>query len=223
MSWYNFWKPAIKVLKNSAMLITPQQLKDICTHMGLDRATKMAALLNELCEKYGVKNQDVFEEFLANVLQESLEFQHKVENMNYRAETLMKVWPSRFPTMAIAGEYARNPEKLANKVYGGRMGNNQPGDGYKFKGGGFIGLTGREVYTKYAAYLNEPVEQVAQKVQIDDRYALDSAFWFFCILKDLEDEAIKDDFIGIVKSINGGTIGLKDRQFYYARVKSVMK
>lgn len=223
MSWYNFWKPAIAVLKNKTMLITPQQLKDVCTSMSLNRATVMAQLLNELGEKYGVKTQDVFEEFLANVLQESLEFQHKVENMNYRAETLMKVWPSRFPTKAIADQYARNPEKLANKVYGGRMGNNQPGDGFKFKGGGFIGLTGREVYTKYANYLNEPLEQVAANVQTQDKYALDSAYWFFCILKDLEDEAIKDDFIGIVKSINGGTIGLKDRQFYYARIKSIMK
>ncbi len=101
------------------------------------------------------------------------------------------------------------------------MGNNQPGDGWRFRGGGYIGLTGREVYGKYAAYIGKEIGEAADLVRSRDYYALDSAFWFFYVLKGLKDEAVKDDFIGIVKSINGGTIGLKDRQFYYDRIKAL--
>jgi len=205
------------------MIITPEQLKLIGTKFTTVRAAQLSAMLNAACERYGVKSVDEFDEFLANLLQESLECSHKTENMNYRAITMTKVWPSRFPTIAAAQPFARNPEALANNVYGGRMGNNQPGDGHRFRGGGYIGLTGREVYTKYAKYLNKGVEQTADLVRSQDYYALDSAFWFFYVLKGLKGKAIADDFIGIVKSINGGTIGLKDRQFYYYRCKAVFK
>lgn len=205
------------------MLITPEQLKLIGTKFTTARAIELAGLLNDACKRYGVKSIDEFDEFLANLLQESLECSHKTENMNYRAITMTKVWPSRFPTIASAQPFARNPEALANNVYGGRMGNNQPGDGWRFRGGGYIGLTGREVYTKYAKYIGKSVEETADLVRSTDYYALDSAFWFFYILKSLRDEAINDDFIGIVRSINGGTIGLKDRQFYYYRCKAVFK
>lgn len=203
------------------MLITPDQLNKVTDSLSPVRCNVLSDLLNAAYDRYGVTSFDQFDEFLANLLQESGECQHKTENMNYRAETLMKVWPSRFPTMAIANQYARQPEKLANFVYGNRMGNNQPGDGWRFRGGGFIGLTGREVYTKYAAYLGKEVGETADLVRTEDYYALDSAFWFFYVLKGLKDEAERDDFIGIVKSINGGTIGLKDRQFYYNRIKAL--
>jgi len=205
------------------MLITSEQLKTVATSMSTATSIEMAGLFNDLAVKYGVTSKDVFHEFAANVLQESLEMQHKAENMNYKATTLMKVWPNRFTTLALANEFAHNPKKLANFVYGGRMGNNQPADGYNFRGGGYIGLTGREVYTKYAKYAGyKTVEGCAEDVRNSNRAALDSAYWFFCVLKDLEDEAEKDDFIGIVKSINGGTIGLKDRIFYYERLKPFM-
>lgn len=203
------------------MLITPDQLNKVTDSLSLVRCNVLSDLLNAACDRYGVTSFDQFDEFLANLLQESGECQHKTENMNYRAETLMKVWPSRFPNLAAAQPFARNPEALANKVYGGRMGNNQPGDGWRFRGGGFIGLTGREVYTKYAAYLGKEVGETADLVRSEDYYALDSAFWFFYILKGLKDESERDEFIGIVKSINGGTIGLKDRQFYYNRIKAL--
>ncbi len=209
--------------KKPDMIITAEQLRNICTDMNSKRATEMAALLDELAKKYLVKSIDEFEEFLANVLQESLEFKHKTENMHYQAVTLTKVWPSRFPTISAAMHYARQPEKLANYVYQGRMGNNQPGDGWRFSGAGFFGLTGRETHTKYAAYIKKPVEETASLVRSSDYFALDSAFWFFYILKDLRDEAIADDFVGICKSINGGLIGYKDRKFYLDRVQKFLK
>lgn len=212
----------IKNQKPKPMLITADQLRKICQTLLPKRAGELADLLNELAEKYGVKTKDEFEEFLANVAQESGEFAHKTENMYYQAQTIVKVWPSRFPNLAAAMPYAKQPEKLANNVYHGRMGNNQPGDGWRFRGGGFIGLTGRETYTKYAAYLKKPVEETADLVRTTDRYALDSAFWFFYVLKGLRDESERDEFVGIVKSINGGLIGFKDRQFYYDRVKKYL-
>lgn len=212
------------IKKQPVMLITAEQLRKVATSLTPQRSEDMAALLNELGAKYGVTSKDIFHEFAANVIQESMEFAHKRENMSYSAKRMMAVWPKRFPTMASALPYDHNPEKLSNFVYGGRMGNTAPNDGWAFRGGGFIGLTGREVYTKYANYAGyTSVTQAAEDVRNSDRAALDSAYWFFCVLKDLEDEAEKDDFIGIVKSINGGTIGLKDRQYYYDRLKPFMQ
>lgn len=216
--WKDLAKAAISVI-NRRTMITPEQLKEISTGLTLDRCKVMASLLNKKAAEYNVTDKDEFEEFLANVLQESLEFQHKTENMNYSAERLMKVWPKRFPNIAAAEPFSHAPEKLANKVYGFRMGNIYPDDGWKFRGGGFIGLTGREVYQKYANYKKLGIEQAAELVRTTDEYALDSAYWFFYVLKGLKNKAIDDDFIGIVKSINGGLIGLKSRQFYYERVK----
>lgn len=201
------------------MLITAEQLKNVCTTLKLPRCQVMADLLNKLGEKYGVVSKDVFHEFLANVIQESGEFSHKEENMYYRPATLMKVWPKRFPTIESTKGYAINPQALANYVYGGRMGNIHPNDGFTFKGAGFIGITGRDTYTKYANYIGVTPEKASELMRTTDEYALDSAYWFFCVLKDLEDEAERDEIIGIIRSINGGLIGKDDRLFYYERVK----
>lgn len=220
MNWVTSIANAVKkVFKIPMTLITPEQLKQVATTLTIDRCKGLAALLNQLCDSYGVKTKDEFHEFLANVTQESGEFAHKTENMNYKATTLMKVWPSRFPTLEQAEKFAHNPQALANKVYGFRMGNKLPDDGYKFRGGGFIGLTGREVYTKYANYIKQPVEQTAELVRTTDQYALDSAYWFFYVLKALKDEAERDEIIGIIKSINGGLIGKDVRLMYYERAK----
>ena len=205
------------------MLISPQQLKQICTTISTERAAWMADLLNEICPKYGLDTLDEFHEFLANVVQESGEFSPKVENMNYTtAARIRSIWPSRFPTIGHALPYVRQPQKLANFVYGGRMGNNQPGDGWLFRGGGFIGLTGREVYTKYSQYIKQPVETVADLIRTSDKYALDSACWFFSVLKGLNDEAERDEMQRIIKSINGGMIGADVRMMYYDRIKKVL-
>lgn len=204
-------------------MITGAQLKRICTTVAMDRCILLARLMDELCLKYGVANKDEFEEFLANVAQESMEFGHKQENMNYRASTMMKVWPRRFPDFTSCYGFAGVPRALANRVYGDRMGN-RPGtdDGWNFRGGGFIGLTGREVYTKYAEFIGVTPEKAAELVRTTDEYAMDSAFWFFYVLKNLEGKAVQDDFVGIVKSINGGLIGLDVRKKYYELVKLVL-
>lgn len=209
------------IIKPKTMLITANQLNTVTDTLTPARCIEVAALLNAACERYGITRMDEFDEFLANLLQESGELNHKTENMNYRAETMMRVWPARFPTLQAAQPYAHNPEKLSNLVYGNRMGNNEAGDGWRFRGGGFIGLTGREVYGKYAAFLGKGITDTADLVRSEDYYALDSAFWFFYVLKGLKDESIRDEWIGIVRSINGGTVGLKTREMYYSRIKAL--
>jgi putative chitinase len=214
-------------LPASIELIDGEQLQHCAVSLSEQRAMIMAGLLNKLCPAYGITTKDVLHEFLANVLQESLEFQHKVENMNYRAVTIVNTWPKRFYLMVPAAgkldanKYARKPKELAIAVYGGRMGN-RPGteDGWNLRGGGFIGLTGYYVYEAFRKYKGfKTVEEAAEYVRGSDYGALDSALWFFCVLKDLMDEAERDEMIGIVKEINGGTIGLKDRLHYYELVK----
>ncbi len=208
---------------NRRTLITAEQLKNISTDLTLDRCKVMADLLNKKAAEYNVTSTDEFDEFLSNCIQESMEFKHKTENMNYKAETIVKTWPGRFPDINAAAPFAHAPEKLANKVYGFRMGNVLPSDGWKYRGGGFIGITGKETYQKYADYKKIGVEQAAELIRTTDEYAIDSAYWFFYVLKGLKQKSIDDDIIGIVKSINGGKIGLKDRLFYYERVKKELR
>jgi putative chitinase len=208
-------------------LITGEQLGKCAVSLSAARAQIMAGLLNQLCPAYGIKTKDVLHEFLANVLQESFEFQYKTENMNYRAVTIVNTWPKTFYlTVAAKGKldannYARKPKELAIAAYGSRMGN-RPGteDGWNLRGGGFIGLTGYYVYEAYRKYKGfKTIEEAAEFARGSDYGALDSALWFFCVLKQLMDEAERDEMIGIVKEINGGTIGLKDRLHYYELVK----
>lgn len=211
-------------------LITPTQLKLIAPTLSMDRATVLADLLNEICPKYGMDTLDEFKEFLANVVQESGEFSAKTENMNYRAERLAVVWPARFSKTSkppyipndLAKSLHQKPVEIANVVYGGRMGNTQQGEGWRYRGGGFIGLTGKEVYSKYAAHIGKTVGEAADLVRSTDRYALDSAAWFFSVLKGLNDEAQRDEWLKIVKSINGGYIGLADRNRYMEKVNKIL-
>lgn len=209
------------------VLITLEQLNTITDTLTPDRCKVMAGLLNELCPKYGITDKGVFSMFLSNCLQESSEFAHKEENMNYSAERLTKVWPGRFPTIDSAAPYAHQPGKLANLVYGGRMGNTEPGDGSYFKGGGFIGITGRDLYQKYAEYKKRNIELVVAEIHGTDRYALDSACWFFAVLKNLTPVALTGNFKGVCSLINTGSInkpaiGQDVRNKYFDRCKRVL-
>lgn len=198
-------------------LITGEVLNAATTTISAARAELLAKLINDACARYGIIKRDTLHELLANLLQESGEFNHKVESMYYRADTLMKVWPKRFPKKSIALQYAQQPQKLANFVYGSRMGN-KPGtdDGWNLRGSGFIGLTGREVLAQYALYKNLPSAEAAAAFARDSDFgALDSAFWFLVVRKDLRNRADADDFTGIVKEINGGMTGYQTRLQYY--------
>lgn len=216
-------KFAVEPIKTKTMqLITGSQLKAITTTLNQERCDELAELLNEKAAEYGVKSFDEFAEFLANITQESGEYRYKTEDMSYSAKRIVSLFPKRFPTLASALPYQHKPKEFANKLYGGRYGN-RPGtdDGWNLRGGGFIGLTFYDTWKKYADYKKMSVEQASEYARNSDEGAMDSAFWFFYVLKDLRRQAIDDNFIGIVKSINGGTIGLSHRQQYYDRIKKV--
>ena len=133
------------------------------------------------------------------------------ENLNYRAETLMKLWPKRFPTREMADQYARNPKKIANKVYASRMGNRDEasGDGYRFRGRGCIQLTGHANYFHASQALGVDFVKEPDLVATP-QYAALTAGWFWDTHK-LNKFADAQDWAGLTKKINGGIIGLDDR------------
>ena len=161
--------------------------------------------------------------FLAQCGHESGGFRATQENLNYSAKGLNGIFKKYFPTEAAAAAYARNPQKIASKVYGGRMGNGpeSTGEGYKFRGRGYIQLTGKENYTAFGKAINEDICSNPDKVAAN--YALLSAAWFFNKngLHKMADEGASDQVVTkITKRVNGGTIGLPDRikhfKEYYA-------
>ena len=152
--------------------------------------------------------------FLAQCGHESGGFRLTKENLNYSAKGLMGIFKKYFPTEALAKSYERQPAKIANKVYGGRMGNGpeSTGEGAKFCGRGYIQLTGKDNYTAFGKSINEDILSNPERVASD--YALLSAAWFFNKngLHKMADEGATDTVVTkITKRVNGGTIGLADR------------
>ena len=152
--------------------------------------------------------------FLAQCGHESGGFRATQENLNYSAKGLMGIFKKYFPTQSLAEQYQRNPQKIASKVYGGRMGNGpeSTGEGFKFRGRGYIQLTGKDNYTAFGKAINEDLTVNPDKVAT--HYALLSAAWFFNKngLHKMADQGSTDAVVtSITKRVNGGTIGLADR------------
>lgn len=153
--------------------------------------------------------------FIAQTAHESGGYRLLKENLNYSAEALMRTWPSRFTTMAVASQYARQPEKIANKVYSNRMGNGNEasGDGWRYIGRGLIQLTGKHNYSRFAEYAEISLEDTIEYIETP-RGAVHSACWFW-YTQDCNPYADVQDIEGLTKRINGGLIGLKDRIEHY--------
>jgi putative chitinase len=152
--------------------------------------------------------------FLAQCGHESGGFRVTQENLNYSAKGLAGIFKKYFPTEAAATPYARQPQKIANKVYANRMANGSEasGDGYKFRGRGYIQLTGRDNYTQFGKAIGE--DMAANPDAVSSKYALLSAAWFWSKngLNKLADAGSTDATVtSITKRVNGGTIGLADR------------
>lgn len=152
--------------------------------------------------------------FLGQAAHESGNFMLSEEGLSYSVESMMRVWPSRFKTEADARPYARNPEALANKTYGGRMGNVEAGDGYKYRGRGFIQLTGRSNYTAFAHDTGRD-SVIANPDIVATELAMESALWFFeknGLWQIIDNGGVNEETIKtITKRINGGHHGLSDR------------
>lgn len=163
--------------------------------------------------------------FLAQCGHESGGFRLTKENLNYSAKGLNGTFKKYFPTLESAQPYERKPEKIANKVYGGRMGNGpeSSGDGAKFCGRGYIQLTGKDNYTAFGKSINEDMSANPDKVA--SSYALLSAAWFFNKngLHKMADGGASDDVVTkITKRVNGGTIGLADRIKHFKEYYSLL-
>jgi putative chitinase len=168
----------------------------------------------EVASKFGINTPLRVAHFLAQCGHESGGFRLTQENLNYSAKGLNGIFKKYFPTEAAAAPYNRNPQKIANKVYSNRMGNGTEasGDGYKFRGRGYIQLTGRDNYTAFGKSIGVDIPNNPDVVATT--YALASAAWFFSKngLHKIADEGASDVVVTkITKRVNGGTIGLPDR------------
>ena len=161
--------------------------------------------------------------FLGQTMVESAGYKALVENLNYRPETLMKTWPSHFPTMDIANQYGHHPEQIANRAYAGRMGNGpeESGDGWKFCGRGLIQLTGRANYQAFADSISTPIDQLPDFLQTFEG-CVQSACWFWEAnnLNQYADQGAIDHESRIV---NGGTLGLQERRAAYERALQILQ
>lgn len=185
--------------------MTEDQLKAL----GID--AKWLEPLNKTFEKYEINTPTRQAAFIGQCGHESASFKVLEENLNYSAKGLCATWPSRFPNLEFAAEYERKPERIANKVYGGRadLGNTEEGDGWRFHGRGLIQLTGRTNYTVCGQALGQPFAEHPELV-LEPEWACLSAGWFWN-KRGLNSLADAEDWTTITKRINGGTIGLEDR------------
>ena len=182
--------------------------------------------LNKALPKYGITTPQRIAGFVSQCSHESQDFRALSENLSYRQETLLKVFPRYFgPGKRNAAEYARNPEKIANYVYmdefrTSKLGNTQPGDGWRSRGRGLKQLTGRDNYTRFAKDYNMTAEQAAEWLETKEG-ALASALWFWNTNK-LNAIADTADVAALTKKINGGNIGLADRQARYTKAMAAL-
>ena len=182
--------------------MTPQQLDKL----GIDH--KWLDPLNETFAKYDISTPKRQACFIGQCMHESMGFKVTVENLNYSAASLMRTWPSRFPDIDTAEKYQHNPQKIASKVYAGRMGNTTPEEAGMYIGRGLIQLTGKDNYKAVSDALGVDLMANPQLVE-QPRYAALTAGWFWN-KKGLN--ALVDDIETMTKRINGGTLGLDDRK-----------
>jgi putative chitinase len=179
--------------------------------------------LCEILPKYQITNERRVAHFISQCAHESNNFRTLEENLNYSADVLLRVFPRYFGSgRRSAAEYARNPEKLANYVYmdefrtpRARMGNTQPGDGWRFRGRGLKQLTGRNNYAAFGRTVGMTAEQATDYVSTE-KGAIESACWFWNS-NNLNFIADTDNVVEMTRRINGGDIGLTDRQQRYNR------
>lgn len=189
---------------------TNKNLKELCL------------ALNTVLPKYEINTVNRIAGFLAQCGHESLNFTVLKENLNYSSKGLILTFPKYFQDADKAELYARQPEKIANRVYANRMGNGNEtsGDGYKYRGRGAIQLTGKDNYTLFSKSISKSVDDTINYLETLDG-AIESACWFWTTRK-LNPTCDKNDIITMSKLINGGTKGLDDRKLRYEKAKKVL-
>jgi putative chitinase len=197
-------------------MITLELLQKVCPGTKKNVLEKYVGPLYTIAMYYSILDtKERTAAFLAQLAHESGGFNIVIENLNYSADGLLRVFPKYFPTRELANQYARNPEKIANRVYANRMknGDEKSGDGWKFRGRGLIQITGRDNYTRFAQSLEMDLDATVEYLETPSGACV-SAGWFWDTNK-LNVFCDRNDFIGLTKRINGGTNGLADRQHHY--------
>jgi putative chitinase len=198
------------------MTVTADQLKKL--HIG----EQWVEPLNETFARFDISTPFRQAAFIGQAAHESGNFKMLVENLNYRAETLMKVWPKRFPTLEFAKQYERDPKKIANSVYANRMGNRDEasGDGYRFRGRGLFQTTGHAGYYHAGQALGEDFVMQPDLVATPQYAALTAGF--FWSTHKLNQYADSRDYKMMTKKINGAYIGLADREKHINHALAVL-
>jgi putative chitinase len=183
------------------------------------------AQIPDVAAKFQINTPLRLAHFLAQCGHESGGFKHTNENLNYSADGLKKIFPKYFAQAGLAESYARQPEKIASRVYGGRMGNGDEStkEGFKFRGRGYIQLTGKSNYTEFDKFVDDDI--LGNPDLVATKYPLLSAAWFFHKngLNAISDKGADDATVtSVTKRVNGGTIGLPDRIKHFKEYYSLL-
>jgi putative chitinase len=183
---------------------------------------ELFGVLNEMLPKYDITTVNRVAGFLAQCGHESLDFTVMQENLNYGTKGLMSVFKRHFPTKEIADTYARQPERIANRAYANRMGNGDEnsGDGWKYRGRGAIQLTGHNNYAAFAKYIDKTVDETVEYCATLQG-GIEAACWYWKI-NDINSACDKNDIKLMTKKINTGLLGLPDRNQRYEINKVIL-
>jgi len=214
-------------------LVSPEELRKLMPRLSPAAAREYAPLASQAMLEFSIVNKKRRCAFLSTLCEESAQLTKWTENLSYSASRLTEVWPRRFPSLAAAAPYAHNPQGLAEKVYGGRMGNSKPGDGWKFRGRFPIQATGAEMYKKLARALKVPeLATDPDSCLLDKLIGFRVSAWIFAVEKGCNSWADQLRMEGgqhdratlteICERINGGHTGLAERINYFRIAKQVL-
>ena len=203
-------------------MIDIMNIENLKTHIPDNIYNQIPLLIND----YNINTPLRLGHFLSQCSHESSNFKKVEENLNYSSKRLVEVFKKYFPTIESTNGYSNNPSKIASKVYANRMGNGdeRSGDGYKYRGRGYIQLTGKNMYDKFGDAIN--IDLISKPDLVSTQYPLVSAGWFFVNnnllnISDLGNN--RNVVLKITKVINGGTNGLEERinkfNFFYDKLK----
>ena len=231
----NFWKNIMKKLfgdeKNDEKpinvkkyLFSKEDLYKINSNLNKTCCDFYYEALNDILPLYGITSKLRICHFLAQILHESCHLKYKSENLNYSAQALRKTFNKYFPTDELANQYAKKPEKIANRVYANRMGNSneKSGDGWRYRGRGVLQLTGKTNYINCGNNLGLDLVNNPDLIIEDAKVSIEVACWFWR-KNDLNLYADNDDINTITKRINGGLNGINDRKSILKLAKSIIK
>ena len=210
------------VVEEPKKLLTIDELLYINNNLYKVKCEEYIDALNKVLPENNIDTPLRVSHFLAQVIHESGHFRTNVENLNYSASALKSVFKKYFPTDELANQYARQPEKIANRVYANRMGNGDEasGDGWKYRGRGLIQLTGFNNYKQCKDEMKIDIVKNPDLLLVPE-YALKSACWFWN-KNNLNQYADKDDITGITKKVNGGLNGIESRKEILGRAQKIL-